>query len=454
MIHSQLLILLVTFLPLFAETVHSKIKFSNKSFKTFLSSEINDSLLITFTKKEEIYKIISSLNSNKSCGSNSIPTKVLHLQDQISNHLATVCNLSFSSGVFPAFLKTTKVIPIHKQNSKLEVSNYRPISLLSNIDKIFEKLMHSRLIEFLEEKQILHYRQFGFRKDFSTNHAILTLLESIQKALDDGQFACGIFIDLEKAFDTVSHDILLEKLNHYDIRGIANDWFWSYLSDRTQFISINGFNSDYKTVKYGVPQGSVLGPLLFLIFINDLNIAIKNSETFHFADDTCLLNIKDSIKKINKVVNKDLKFLIQWLHANKISLNVAKTEVIIFRRKKKQLDFDLNLKICGKKLQASSYVKYLGIYLDQYLDWSPHANHLSDKLIKTNAMLCKLCHYVNEATIKSIYYVVFHSHLSYVCTAWGQNLNPKHRINLLQKKAMRITSFAHYDAHVLPIFVK
>ena len=242
------------------------------------------------------------------------------------------------------------------------MSNYRPISLLSNIDKSFEKLIHGRLIEFLEGKQILYYRQFGFRKDFSTNHAILTLLESIQKALDDGQFACGIFIDLEKAFDTVSHDILLEKLNHYGIRGIANDWFRSYLSDRTQFVSINGFNSDYKTVKYGLPQGSVIGPLLFLIFIIDLNISIKNSETFHFVDDTCLLNIKGSIKKINEVVNKDLKFLIQWLHANKISFNTAKTEVIICKRKKKQLDFDLNLKICRNKLQTSSYVKYLDIY--------------------------------------------------------------------------------------------
>ena len=120
----------------------------------------------------------------------------------------------------------------------------------------------------------------------------------------------------QKAFGTVSHHIILEKLNHYVIRVISNDWFKSYLSDRNQFVSINGFNSNYKTVKYGVPQCSVLGPLLFLIFINDLNIAIKNSETFHFADDTCLLNIKDSIKKINKVVNKDRKFLIQWLHAN------------------------------------------------------------------------------------------------------------------------------------------
>ena len=155
-----------------AEIVHSKIKFSNKSFKKFLSSEINDSFLITSTNKEEIYKIIKFLKSNKSCRPNSIPTKDLHiLQDQISNHLATICNLSFSTGVFPAILKTAEVIPIHKKNSKLEVSNYRPISLLSNIDK-----MHSRLIEFLEEKQILYYRRFGFRNDFSTNHVILTLL--------------------------------------------------------------------------------------------------------------------------------------------------------------------------------------------------------------------------------------------------------------------------------------
>ena len=155
-----------------------------------MSSKNNDSFIITSTNKEEIYKIKSSLNTNKSCGPNSIPTKILHLlQDQISNHLVTICNLSFSTGIFPAILKTAKVIPIHKKNSKLEVSNCRPISLLSNIDKIFEKLTHSRLNEFLEEKQILYYRQFGFRKDFSTNHTILTLLESIQKALDDGQFA-------------------------------------------------------------------------------------------------------------------------------------------------------------------------------------------------------------------------------------------------------------------------
>ena len=230
------------------------------------------------------------------------------------------------------------------------------------------------------------------------------------------------------------HDTLLEKLDHYGIRGISNDCFKSYLSDRSQFVSINDFNSDYKIIKYGVPQGSVLGPLLFL---NDVNIAIKHSETFHFADDTCLLNIKDSVKQINKVFKKVLKFLISWLNANRFSLNVAKTEVVIFRIKKKQLDCDLNLKLCGEKLKPSNYVRYLGIYLDEYLNLSPHINYLSQKLVKATAILCKLRYFVNVATIKSIYYAIFHSHLSYVCTAWGQNLNSKHRINLLKAFTLR-----------------
>ena len=160
----------------------------------------------------------------------------------------------------------------------------------------------------------------------------------------------------------MGHDILLEKLDHYGIRGLSNDWFRSYLSGRSQYVSINGCNSDYRTIKYGVPQGSVLGPLLFLIFINDLNTAVKHSETFCFADDTCL----DSVKQINKVVNKDLKFLVQWLNATKISLNVAKTEVVIFRIKKKHLDCDLNLKLWGKNFKPLNHVRYLGIYLDEY----------------------------------------------------------------------------------------
>ena len=203
-------------------------------------------------------------------------------------------------------------------------------------------------------------------------------------------------------------------------------------------------------MKYAVPQGSVLGPLLFLIFINDLNYAIKNSTTFHFADDTCLFNVKQSIKEINKSVNKDLKSLLHWLNANKISLNVTKTEVVIFRAKGKVFDTDLKLKMCGKKLYPSHHVKYLGVYLDEYLNWATHVNQLCVKLVKANAMLSKIHYFVNEmTTLRSIYFAIFNSHLSYACTAWGQSIIPSHRICILQRNALRIICFAKFNNHTI-----
>ena len=162
----------------------------------------------------------------------------------------------------------------------------------------------------------------NFCKNFSTAHAIITLIENVQSALDNNKFACEIFIDLEKAFDTADHNILLSTLNYYGIRGIADDWFKSYLSNQSQFVSINEFNSDHQNIKCGVPQGSVLGPLLFLIFIKNLNFAIRNSLDFHFADDICSLSIKSKIKEINKYVDKDLRSLSKWLNSNKIVLNI------------------------------------------------------------------------------------------------------------------------------------
>ena len=164
---------------------------------------------------------------------------------------------------------------------------------------------------------------------------------------------------------------MLNKLSYYGIRGVANRWFKSYLNGGTQYVSITGFNSNHKLMKYDIPQGSVLGPLLFLNFINDLNYAIKNPTTFHFSDDTCLLSVKQSINEINKSVNKDLKSLQKWLNANKISLNVTKTEVVIFRAKGKVFATDLKFKMRGKKLYLSHHVKYLGgVYLDEYVHWA------------------------------------------------------------------------------------
>ena len=247
--------------------------------------------------------------------------------------MLTCFNLSFTTGTFPTLLKTAKVIPIHKKDSKSNFTNYRPISLLSNLDKILEKLMHSRLSTFLNIKDIIYPLQFGFRQNYSTSYALIHLTETIKEALDQGKYGCGIFVDLQKAFDTVDHNILLGKLKHYGIRGVAYGWFESYLKDRKQYVSINGYNSKHLSISLGVPQGSVLGPLLFLIYINDLNTAIKHCKVHHFADDTNLLHINDSIKKLNKAVNSDLRNLTNWLNANKISLNVSKTELILFMSK-------------------------------------------------------------------------------------------------------------------------
>ena len=267
----------------------------------------------------------------KSSGPNSIPTQLRHLlKYEICNPLSKIFNLSLSTGQHPDILKISKTIPIFKKGSRLLVSNYRPISLLSNLNKILEKIVHERVYSFLEEYQCIYSLQFGFRKKHSTNHTLIDITETIRQALDNKKYACGIFIDLQKAFDTINHDILIAKLEHYGIRGIANDWFASYLKNRSQFVSILGFDSTTKPISHGAPQGSVLGPLLFLIYINDLNFAIKNCKVYHFADDTNMLNICNSHKKMQKLVNADLKILYDWLLANKISLNCDKTEIIFF----------------------------------------------------------------------------------------------------------------------------
>ena len=192
--------------------------------------------------------------------------------------------------------------------------------------------MKSLLYTFLNKNNIIYNQQF------STSHALIDITENIRKALDDGNKGCGVFVDLQKAFDTVDHQILLAKLNQFEIRGVSNDWFKSYLSNRNQYVSINGYESGLAALNCGVPQGSVLGPLLFLLYINDLNQAIKFCKVHHFADDTNLLCLSNSIKKLNKLVNADLKHLANWLNANKISLNIKKTKMAIFKSKLKKLE--------------------------------------------------------------------------------------------------------------------
>ena len=196
--------------------------------------------------------------------------------------------------------------------------------------------MYKRLYTFLNNNNIIYNLQFGFRQQYSTFHALINITEIIRKALDDGNIGCGVFADLKKAFDTVDHQILLAELSHYEIRGVSNDWFKSYLSNRSQYVSINGYDSGLAAISCGVPHGSVLGPLLFLLHINDLDQAIKFYKVHHFADDPNLLCLGNSIKKLNKLVNADLKRLVNWLNVHKILLNAKKFEMIIFKSKQKK----------------------------------------------------------------------------------------------------------------------
>ena len=444
-----------TFFCGIAEKILNSRKFCGNKHYTRYLKRFDQSFKINLTDKNEVETIIKNMNPSKSVGPNSIQPGILaKVSEILAEPISKICNISFSTGVFPDPLKISKVIPIHKKESKLEVGNYRPISLLSNINKIIEKLMHFRMQVYLEKHKMIYNLQFGFREKHSTNHAIIGMIEKIQQAMKNKQLAVGIFIDLQKAFDTVNHDILLDKLNHYGIKGISNRWFRSYLSQRKQFTSIDGVNSSCKTVLHGVPQGSVLGPLLFLLYINDLHNCIKNSTVFHFADDTNLMYVPEKKVRNRNVVrrlNVDLKLLNNWLLANKISLNSTKTELVYFRKKGTPTP-DHKVTLNGFKLIPSSSIKYVGVLLDEHLTYTSHVNELKIKLKRANNMLSVTRHYVSKNILKQIYYGQFNSRMVYGCLIWGHRNQNINQIFTLQKKALRIMEFAGYSAPSSTLF--
>ena len=262
-------------------------------------------------------------------------------------------------------------------------------------------------------------------------------------------FTCRVFIDLEKAFDTVNHRILLSKLNHYGIRGVANKWFSSYLSNRYQRVSLNGIFSSRVPVTCGVPQGSILGPLLFLIYINDMNSAMKFSTTYHFADDTNLLYSHKSINILRKRLNKDLALLYDWLCANRLSLNAGKTEFIVFRPPTRKKGERVTLKLYHTKLFESSKIKYLGIVLDNKLNWKAHITELSKKLSRAVGLLYKVRNFCPLNVLRSLYFSIFNSHLSYGLVIWGNaSCSYIDKIRSLQKRALKAIVFSHKENNI------
>jgi len=435
-------------------SVEAKIPTSAKTFYDYLGANNPSTFFARECTHDEVKEIIQNFSVSKACGPFSIPCKILKNYSHILvKPLSALVNKSLSEGIFPTLLKSALVCPIFKKDDKTKCSNYRPISLLSNIGKIYERVMYNRIESFLHSFDIIYRLQFGFRKKYSTNHALLSIVEQIRSNLDNKTFSCGVFVDLEKAFDTVNHNILLKKLDHYGIRGKDNNWIRSYLTNRTQCVSINGAKSENMKVSCGVPQGSILGPLLFIIYINDMHKALNKSTVHHFADDTNLLFSDKDPKVIRKTMNRELDLLFEWLCANRLSLNVGKTEFIIFRPPRMNLENRIVLTLNHKKIFESRKIKYLGLLIDDRLTWKFHINELCKKLNRSVGMLYKIRHLCPKTVLRSLYFSIFNSHLVYGLPVWG-NADKIYieKINILQKKAIRAITFSDYKAHSLPIF--
>ena len=407
---------------------------------------------MTPTDETEVAGIIRELKNKQSSGHDNISNVLLKKNlNVIVNPLTYICNLSISTGVVPSAMKLARVIPIFKKGDNMVLGNYRPISLLTCLSKVLEKLVFTRTCKFLETHELLYNLQFEFRAKHSTTHALLTMINKIASGIDKYEHTVRVFLDFSKAFDTINPDILFYKLSYYGVRGIALEWFRNYLHNRQQCVYIANALSNTKDVSCGVPQGSILGPLLFLIYINDF---CKSSEVLSFilfADDSNLFFSHKDPHILLSTINQELKCVSEWIKANKLSLNLQKTNYMLFSNIINELPG--NVVFYCTITQRVLNTKFLGITIDEKLSWKEHVDNICKVISRNIGIINKVKFYFPTRILLNLYSTLILPHLNYGIIAWGNCADYLlNIILLLQKKALRVICHSDFRAHMDALF--
>ena len=433
-----------------------KIDRIDKNHDEYLHVPCNHSVYFNPTNTVEILNIVKSLKSSYSTGHDEIST---HLLKQIIHSILTplvhIFNLSLTGGIVPTLLKTAKVIPIFKKEDPACITNYRPISLLSSFSKILERIVYNRIYDFFTNNNLFNPDQYGFRKLHSTDLALAQFYDRVSTALANHEHVIGVFMDLSKAFDTLDHAILLSKLQHYGIRGVPLEWFSSYLSNRKQFTCYENTNSDTLSITCGVPQGSILGPLLFLIYINDISNVSNILQCILFADDTNVFLSSPNFNTLVNTLNAELPKLSTWFKSNMLSLNLQKTNFIYFKHPRKQpIGHHFEIKIDNTILEMKTHTKFLGVFINENLNWSNHINYTLTPISRNVGVLHKLKYYLSNKILFMLYNSLILPYILYCNIIWANSKTNTQPLLLLQKKAIRICSDAGYRDHSDPLFAR
>ena len=408
---------------------------------------------LELTTEDELVHIIEGLK-NVGAGADSINAKLFKSSyKSILNTLVHFFNRCLESGIFPSVLKIAIVKPIFKSGDKQQTNNYRPISILPFISKVLEKLIHCRIIAHLDKNNIIHENQFGFQQNKATYMPILLLQDSITQALEEGDFVLGLYLDLKKAFDTVDIDILLKKLHKYGVRHKAHKILSSYLAGRKQYGKIRNSCSSLENVRMGVPQGSILGPILFIIYINDLPKLSGNMTCLSYADDTAIIVKSRSIEQLQQTVDSLSTDISEWFRANFLSINVSKTYTQHFANC--FTEFKLNVELNGIPVKEKDNIRYLGVIIDKSLKFNGHIDHICSIIGRNIGIISRIRFCIDNRTAHLLYNTLVLPYLNYCCLIWGSNYTSQlSRLVILQKRAVRLIEYVYPPHSSEPIFKK